>query len=147
METMRVLVPAVPGQLEGPFVTAEDGFRILAQRDKAAIIEFYERPGEIDWFDEFEFLYCQQQHEPDTFKVIRQATDEERSLFRLPLWIQGEEVPECCGRPMRFVGQIDDNRICSEPPADAKMWWHDAASFYVFTCSQCLECKAVGQQF
>ena len=32
-------------------------------------------------------------------------------------------------------------------PPGAKLWWHDAASFYVFTCSQCLECKAVGQQY
>ena len=48
---------------------------------------------------------------------------------------------------MHFVGQLDDDRICTERPADATMWWHDAASFYVFTCSQCMECKAVGQQF
>ncbi len=68
-------------------------------------------------------------------------------LFRIPLWIQGEEVPECCGRAMHFVGQIDDDRICTEPPIGAKLWWHDGASFYVFTCSQCLACKAVGQQF
>ena len=48
---------------------------------------------------------------------------------------------------MVFVEQIDDNVICTERPTDAKMWWHDAASFNVFTCTPCLECKAVGQQF
>jgi hypothetical protein len=48
---------------------------------------------------------------------------------------------------MSFVGQIDDDTICSEPPADAKLWWHDGASFYVFTCPMCLGVKAVGQQF
>jgi hypothetical protein len=48
---------------------------------------------------------------------------------------------------MIFVGQLDDNAICGEPPTGARMWWHDAASFYVFTCPQCLSCAAVGQQF
>lgn len=55
-------------------------------------------------------------------------------------------VYSSCSRPMFFVGQIDDDRICMEPPAGAELWWHDKASFYVFTCSKCLECKAVGQQ-
>ncbi len=48
---------------------------------------------------------------------------------------------------MHFVGQMDDNKICCEAPDGAKFWWHDAASFYVFTCDQCLDVKAVGQQF
>lgn len=72
-------------------------------------------------------------------KVVRKATADERRKFRVPLWIQGEEVPECCGRPMFFVGQIDDDVICTERPKDASMWWHDGASLYVFTCSRCLE--------
>ncbi len=147
IQHMKALVPSSPDQLGGPFVNATDGFHVLAQRDKAIIVEFYKRPGGVEWFDEFELLYCQLQHDTEAFKVIRKATEDERKLFRIPLWIQGDEVPECCGRAMHFVGQIDDNRICTERPSDAKMWWHDAASFYVFTCSQCLECKAVGQQF
>jgi len=92
-------------------------------------------------------MYCQQQHDPNVIKVIREATIDELKLFRVPLWIQGDETPQCCGRPMQFVGQIDDDRLCTEPPENAKMWWHDVASFYVFTCSQCLECKVIGQQF
>ena len=67
--------------------------------------------------------------------------------FRNPHWIQGEEIPECCGQAMFFVGQVDDHRIWTEPPEGARLWWHDLASFYVFTCSQCLECKAIGQQY
>jgi hypothetical protein len=145
---VKVIVPLSPNQLGGPFVTIDDdSFDVLAARDKAVLIEFHDSPAESDWFADFELLYCQRQHEPDTIKVIRKATDEERKLFRVPLWIQGEEVPECCGCPMQFVGQIDDDRICTEPPEGAKLWWHDRASFYVFTCSQCLECKAIGQQF
>jgi hypothetical protein len=48
---------------------------------------------------------------------------------------------------MFFVGQIDDDFLSIERPKNAKKWWHDATSFYVFTCSQCLSVKAVGQQF
>jgi len=145
---MKALIPHSPEQLGPPFVTADDDrFKVLAARDKAVIIEFHSPPDAINWFDAFELLYCQQQHDPGMVKVIRRATDEERRIFRIPLWIQGDEVLECCGRPMHFVGQLDDDRICTERPEGAKLWWHDAASFYVFTCSQCLECKVVGQQF
>jgi hypothetical protein len=145
---MKALIPQSPERLGGPFVTADDDrFEVLASRDKTVIIEFHSRPDDVDWFDDFEMLFCQRQHDPDTVKVVRKATDEERRLFRIPLWIQGDDVPNCCGRPMHFVGQIDDDHICTERPDGAKLWWHDVASFYVFTCSQCLECKAVGQQF
>lgn len=145
---LKALIPKSLEQLGGPFATVDDDcFDVLAERDKAVILEFHSLPEGIDWFDTYEFMYCQRQHAADTVKVIRKAADEERRLFRVPLWIQGDEVPECCGQPMHFVGQIDDDRICMEPPKDAKMWWHDAASFYVFTCAQCLECKALGQQF
>jgi len=144
---VKILVPTSPQKLGGPFVTAEEGFHIIARREATAIIEFFDRPAGVDWFDEFELLFCAKQHDPETFKVIRKATDAERKEYRIPVWIQDEEVPECCGKPMQFVGQIDDDRLCGERPAGAKLWWHDAASFYVFTCAQCLACKAVGQQF
>ena len=145
---MKALIPKSPDQLGGPFVTADDDrFEVLASRENVVIVDFHSVPEGIDWFENFEFMFCQRQHDPKTVKVIRKATDEDRRLYRVPLWIQGDEIPACCGKPMHFVGQIDDERICSEPPEGAKMWWHDVASFYVFTCSQCLECKAVGQQF
>jgi|GEM_PF-1433251 len=147
MPDLTALIPTAADQLGGPFVTATEEFTVLGRRGQAVIVEFHDLPEDIDWFEEFEFMYGQVQHGGSTFKIIRPATDEERALFRIPVWIQGDEVPECCGRPMHFVGQIDDDRICSERPADAKMWWHDRASFYVFTCSQCMECKAVRQQF
>lgn len=145
---MKALIPRTPEHLGGPFVTADsDLFEVLAARDEVVIIEFHSPPAGVDWFDTFEFLYCQRQRDQETVKVIRKATEEERRIFRIPLWIQGEDVPECCGLPMHFVGQLDDHCICLERPAGAKLWWHDKASFYVFTCAQCLECKAVGQQF
>jgi hypothetical protein len=145
---MKALIPQSPENLGGPFINAEDNrFEVLAIKEKIAIIEFHSRPEGIEWFEEFELLYCQIQHDAETIKVIRKATEEERRSYRIPLWIQGDHVPECCGRPMHFVGQIDDDTICTERPEDAKYWWHDAASFYVFTCSECMECKAVGQQF
>jgi len=144
---MNALIPTSPDALTGPFATADDDtFEVLARRDRIVLVEFSSLPDGISWFDTYQLVYCQAQREAGTIKVIRVATDEERSLFRVPLWIQGDDVPECCGRPMFFVGQIDDNRICMEPPSGARMWWHDKASFYVFTCSQCLQCKAIGQQ-
>jgi hypothetical protein len=145
---MKALIPKSPDQLGGTFVIADaDRFEVLAERDKIVIVKFHSLPEGIDWFEDFEFMYCQRQHDPSTVKVLRKATDEERRLYRVPLWIQGDEIPECCGKLMHFVGQIDDDRICIERPAGAKMWWHDGASFYVFTCDQCLACRAVGQQF
>lgn len=65
---------------------------------------------------------------------------------RIPNWIQNDATPHCCGQPMHFIGQLDDAAICKEPPEGARIWWHDIASFYVFTCGQCLGVKAVGQQ-
>ena len=145
---MQALIPILPHQLGGPFVTADQSrFEIRANRGRTVIICFHSVPQEISWFKDFEFMFCQAQHDPDMVKVIRTATSNELRQLRVPIWIQGDEIPECCGRPMHFIGQIDDDRLCTERPPDAKLWWHDVASFYVFTCDQCLECKAVGQQF
>ncbi|MBN1491388.1 MAG: hypothetical protein JXA69_15850 [Phycisphaerae bacterium] len=145
---MKALIPRSEGELGGPFITVEDDrFHVLAEREEALVIEFSDAPPEIAWLDDFEMLYCQRQHDSGTIKVIRKATEEERKRFRIPLWIQGEDVPECCGQPMHFVGQIDDDNICAERPEGAELWWHDVASFYVFSCAKCLGCKAVGQQY
>lgn len=145
---MKAIIPLSPDKLGGDSITLDDGcFRVLADRNKVVLIEFYSITPSIKWFQNFELMYCQRQRDPQTIKVIRKASEEEWRLYRIPLWIQDEEIPECCGKPMFFVGQIDDNAICTERPPDAKYWWHDAASFYVFTCSQCLGVKAVGQQF
>ena len=122
-------------------------FEVKAKRGRLAMVDFYDLPPEIDWFEPYELMYCQEQHDPRIVKVIRKARDDEYRTFRVPWWIQEEEIPECCGRPMVFIGQIDDDALCAEMPDDAKLWWHDSASFYVFTCPICLEVKAVGQQF
>ena len=144
---MRALIPLSPDQPGGPTIAvAADCFRVLAERERVVIVEFHAPPQAVTWFEPFELMFCQRQHDPETVKVIRKATAEDRRLYRVPVWLQGDEAPECCGRPMHFVGQIDDDRLCSEPPRGAKVWWHDVASFYVFTCSQCLGCKTVGQQ-
>ncbi len=144
---MKAEIPKDPTLLGGAFVVADaDDFEVVAVRDHVVLVEFLAVPDGIEWFDTHRLMYAQLEHDPTTFKVLRLATEEERRRFRVPLWIQGEEVPQCCGRPMFFVGQFDDDHICTEPPPGAKLWWHDAASFYVFTCSQCLEVKAIGQQ-
>lgn len=103
--------------------------------------------GYVDWCRNFEPLLCSYDMRAAAFRAHCVATDEQCKAYRVPTFIQSEDTPVCCGKPMYFVGQIDDNNICAEPPPEFKLWWHDAASFYVFTCSICLECKAVGQQF
>ena len=81
----------------------------------------------IAWLDDFEHFIFQVL--PDgTHKATRKATQEDIKKFRVPIWIQGEAVPICCGREMTFVGQIDDDQLCIERPEGAKLWWHDAAS-------------------
>jgi hypothetical protein len=139
-----VLFPEELSKLGGPFVRGQA--EMISSRENRGVgcLTFVER--KLAWLDDFEHFVFQVL--PDgTRKAIRKATDEDIKSFRVPIWIQGEAVPICCDREMIFVGQIDDNVICTERPTDAKMWWHDVASFYVFTCPQCLECKAVGQQF
>jgi hypothetical protein len=75
------------------------------------------------------------------------ASSDDLSRYRIPVWTQCEETPSCCGRKMLFVGQIDDADICHDRPKNAVLWWHDYATFYVFTCPKCLGVTAVGQQF
>ena len=139
-----IKVPIDIAKLGGDSVDADA--KILAERSGGCIVEIADVPAAVDWIEDFEFIYAQRQHD-STLKAIRKATDEELKRFRVPVWIQGEEAPICCGQAMHFVAQIDDNAICAERPRDAKLWWHDAASFYVFTCSECLAVQAVGQQF
>lgn len=80
--------------------------------------------------------------------MIRPADKRDRQHWRVPSFIQGnQEWPICCGRSMVFVGQIDDDSLQIDPPPDAKLWWHDSSSFFVFTYPICLECKASGQQY
>jgi len=109
-----------------------------------ACLTFAERKP--DWISDFEYFVFAVG--PDgTRKAIRKATNRDIRDFRVPMWVQSQEVPMCCGSEMVFVGQIDDGKLCHEVPAGAKMWWHDAASFYVFTCPKCLAVAAVGQQY
>ena len=136
-----IIDPSNPG---GPLVAGQAELVSLRGGRGVGRLTFVEH--KLTWLDEFEHFVFQLQAD-GTRKAIRKATDEDIKRFRAPIWIQGEEIPICCGREMVFVGQIDDNEIYTERPEDARLWWHDAASFYAFTCPQCLECMAVGQQF
>jgi hypothetical protein len=140
----HILIPADSGQLGGEAVAAKA--RVLADRDGKCVVEIPDVPTAVAWLEDFEFVYAQRQRD-GTLKAIRKASSDELKEFRVPVWIQDEEIPDCCGQAMHFVGQLDDNSLCAEPPIGAESWWHDAASFYVFTCSRCLSVKAVGQQF
>jgi hypothetical protein len=141
---VEVLFPEDEFKPDGPFVSGQA--EMISLRGDAGVgsLTFVER--KLSWLENFEHFVFQVLPNGQR-KAIRKATDSDIKKFRVPIWIQSEEIPICCGREMVFVGQIDDDAICSEGPPDAEMWWHDAASFYVFTCPQCLECAAVGQQF
>lgn len=142
----EIQLPLDPSNLGGSFLTGKA--IILAIKDGRGIAELSSYNEEqINWLKDYEYVYFQTLKDGETLKALRKATDEDIKKFRVPIWIQGEDEPNCCGKQMFFVGQIDDDNICAEAPTDAKMWWHDAASFYVFTCSECLSVKAVGQQF
>src|SRR5262249_45565263 len=142
--TVDVLLPEDLSNLAGPLVPGQAEQVSLRGDCGVGCLTFVER--KLAWIDDFEYFVFQVLAD-GTLKAIRKATGDDIKKFRVPIWIQGEEVPICCGRAMVFVGQLDDDEICTERPEDAQLWWHDAASFYVFTCPQCLECKAVGQQF
>ncbi len=139
-----VIIPRSLDALGGPFVVGQA--EIEAERGGRGVCCISELNEPVDWIDDFEHGYFQVQADGSR-KVIRKATEDDIRQFRVPIWVQSPEYPVCCGQEMIFVGQIDDDRICTEPPQNAKMWWHDAASFYVFTCPQCLECAAIGQQY
>ena len=140
-----ILVPRSLGALGGPFVEGTADLRALKTGRGLATVVSLSEP--VPWLKEFDAVCVQLTRDGRTLKAFRLATPDDYRHFRVPIWIQGDDVPLCCDRPMIFVGQIDDDKLCTEPPADARLWWHDAASFYVFTCGQCLAVKAVGQQF
>jgi hypothetical protein len=139
-----VLFPEDLSNLDRPLVEGEAEQVSLRGDSGVGCLTFVER--KLGWLDDYDYFVFQILADGRR-KAIRKATAEDIKRFRVPIWIQGEAIPICCGREMVFVGQLDDNEICTERPEDAKLWWHDAASFYVFTCPQCLECKAEGQQF
>jgi Fe-S oxidoreductase len=142
----EIQIPLDPSNLGGTFSLGKaEVFALKDGRGIARFTTFNEK--EINWLKDFDYIYFQTLRGSETLKAIRKATEEDIKKFRVPVWIQGEEEPVCCGKPMFFVGQIDDDAICAEAPVNANMWWHDAASFYVFTCSECLSVEAIGQQF
>jgi hypothetical protein len=152
-KTMQIILPEIEGNLDGPTITVDRNDTqvcdILAERGNFVIldltIQFY--PKEPKWYDKAYYLYGQwAKGRKMDIQVIREITTEEFNRFRVPRWIQGDEVPTCCRKPMYFVGQLEDSLLCDEEPPKAKYWWHDHAAFYVFTCGQCLGVKAVGQQ-
>jgi len=119
---------------------------IISRREDRGVGRLTSVERKLSWLNDFEHFMFQVL--PDgACKAVRKATQEDIKRFRVPIWIQGEAVPICCDREMIFVGQLDDNDLCTERPEGAKMWWHDVASFYVFTCPMCLSVTAVGQQF
>lgn len=144
-ELHNIHIPRNLANLGGDFVSGQA--KILGEKAGRGVAQIVKMDEAVDWLKAVESVYFQFLKDNKTLKVIRRATEEDMKTYRVPIWVQDEDAPICCDRPMIFVGQLDDDTLCTERPADAKMWWHDRASFYVFSCSQCLGVKAVGQQF
>lgn len=141
----KLLVPLDLEKLGGPFreVDADIDF----EKNGRGIASFDNYPNPIPWIKEQFGVVWFQRMGDGVAKAIRLTTNEDFRRCRVPIWRQSAEQPSCCGQPMFYVGQFDDDALCAEPPVGAKMWWHDSASFYVFTCPICLGVKAVGQQY
>ena len=143
--TRELLLPESLENPGGPTVVAE--VEILALKNDRGLARVLSVEHPLSWIQDFEAVEFSVLHDGSTFKAFRKASEQDYRSYRVPLWIQGDEVPMCCDLEMVFIGQIDDDTICTEPPVGAKLWWHDKASFYVFTCPKCLSVSAVGQQF
>lgn len=147
-----IRIPATKGDRNGPSTLTRGGIVSTVTEDDIRVNRYIARanwlmPNEETRCRGTDRLLCE--FEPDGQTLFALDTVDWKDLpdLRVPRFIQSEEWPMCCGRSMHFVGQIDDGTICDLPPPEANYWWHDAASFYVFTCCLCLECKAIGQQY
>ncbi len=141
---VKVIVPVDPSIPDGPRLEASAVVESHSPaRGVASIIRM---DGTLEWTGERDVVYFEVTPKGESI-ALRLATDDDCRVCRAPIWIGEVEIPVCCGMPMYFVGQIDDDRIQYESPAWAKKWWTDSASFFVFTCSQCRNVSAAGQQF
>jgi len=146
MSTHEIQIPLDPADIEGPFWMGQ--CEVLGQSETNGIADLAEVDGHaVKWLEEYDTICFEVLPDGGALRAIRKAAEEDFRAFRVPLWIQSEEVPDCCGQPMFFIGQLNDDTVCMERPLGSRLWWHDAASFYVFTCSRCLSVKAVGQQY
>lgn len=132
---------------DGAFTVAKAFLVQLRERcGIARLDDFTEIPNEPDWTESCGEVFFDVLNDGQTFRGLRIPTEDDYQLLRVPRWIQDDETPKCCDRPMFFIGHLDDDKLWQESPSDARMWWHDAARFFVFTCPNCLAVKAVGQQ-
>jgi hypothetical protein len=146
----KIRVPKSLDNLDGDYVLGECAeIKYLNKNSGIALLMRVKPP--VQWLknEEYvhEFVHFDTVENMGELRTVRTTTKDELRLYRIPNWISGEQIPMCCNQPMFFVSQFDDGNIWSEAPPDAKMWWHDTASFYIFTCSQCLSVTAVGQQY
>ncbi len=144
-------IPTVRGKLDGASALAKgrvvSSVNLTAIKANEYVVIPFAGDWAVKWCEAFDMLLCAFEPDGTSLVALRKATGADKKRLRTPSFIQNDVWPMCCKRSMLFVGQFDDETISSEPPQGVEMWWHDAASFYVFTCSVCIGCKAVGQQF
>jgi len=147
-----IRIPATKGDRSGPSILTRGGIISAITEDDIQTNRFIATPNwllphEETWCRSSDRLLCEFEPDGQTLFALDAVGRNDLAPYRVPRFIQSEEWPMCCGRSMHFVGQLDDEGIRNSPPPGFKFWWHDAASFYVFTCCLCLECKAIGQQY
>ena len=71
------------------------------------------------------------------FKWASPEIGHRHQLGGSPSWLQGEQWPVCCDKPMTFYGQLDSigDDICLA----------DCGLIYVFVCFDCFETRSVLQ--
>ena len=146
-DEVHLRLPLDLDNLDGPHTTVKAW--VVAKRAGAGIATLDDQTeimDEPDWAEPCGDVYFEVSADATTLRAIRPATKQDYEIFRVPIWIQGEQTPACCGELMSYVGCLDDDCLWQEPPAGAIFWWHDAVRFYVFTCPKCLAVAAVGQQ-
>ena len=143
----EIRLPLSLDVLEGEYAVAKAVLIAFNGRcGLARLDDFTEIANEPDWTESCGEIYFDALDHGQTFRALRIPTEGDYQRLRVPRWIQDDETPTCCGEDMFFVGHLDDDQLWKEHPSDARLWWHDPARFYVFTCHICLSVKAVGQQ-
>lgn len=144
---VTIRLPLDLARPRGPYTIANA--TIVVQRAGVGIAtldDLSEIADEPAWAEPCGDVYFELLDDDSTPRALRPAVEEDYRTLRVPRWLQDDETPTCCGEPMSFVGCLNDDRLWQEPPPGARIWWHDAARFYVFTCAKCLAVAAVGQQ-
>ncbi len=121
---------------------------VLASAEKAMLVEFYERTGrsQLGGGVSTHVLPTTTRRRNDQSNPGSNRAKESCSYFEYRCGSKATKFQSAAANPCFSSAKSTTTEFAWSPLLGAKRWWHDQASFYVFTCSQCLESKAIGQQ-